>query len=54
MLLIMSDDDLRFRHRSPQSLLRNHPMIIAPLRSMQVQLTTTAINVEEQLRGRLA
>ena len=54
MLLIMSDDDLRFRHGSPQSLLRNHPMIIAPLRSMQVQLTTTAINVEEQLRGRLA
>ena len=33
---------------------RNHPTIIAKLLSNQVQLTTTAINVEEQLRGRLA
>ena len=33
---------------------RNNPTIIAKLLSNQVQLTTTAINVEEQLRGRLA
>jgi tRNA(fMet)-specific endonuclease VapC len=33
---------------------RNHPTVIARLRAAQVQLTTTAINVEEQLRGRLA
>ncbi|MBD2336510.1 type II toxin-antitoxin system VapC family toxin [Calothrix sp. FACHB-156] len=33
---------------------RNHPTVIARLLSAQIQLTTTAINVEEQLRGRLA
>jgi len=33
---------------------RNHPVVIARLLASQVQLTTTAINVEEQLRGRLA
>ncbi|GEM_PF-1883573 len=33
---------------------RNHPQVIERLRTNQVQLTTTAINVEEQLRGRLA
>jgi tRNA(fMet)-specific endonuclease VapC len=33
---------------------RNHPVIMARLTVSNVQLTTTAINVEEQLRGRLA
>ncbi|KAB8315423.1 type II toxin-antitoxin system VapC family toxin [Tolypothrix campylonemoides VB511288] len=33
---------------------RNHPIVVARLQAIQVQLTTTAINVEEQLRGRLA
>lgn len=33
---------------------RNHPTLIAKLSTSQIQLTTTAINVEEQLRGRLA
>jgi tRNA(fMet)-specific endonuclease VapC len=33
---------------------RNHPTIVARLRAAQTQLTTPAINVEEQLRGRLA
>lgn len=33
---------------------RNHPVVIARLSASQVKLTTTAINVEEQLRGRLA
>ncbi|WP_017292536.1 type II toxin-antitoxin system VapC family toxin [Geminocystis herdmanii] len=33
---------------------RNHPPLITRLLKSQVQLTTTAINVEEQLRGRLA
>lgn len=33
---------------------RNHPTVIARLLEARVQLTTTAINVEEQLRGRLA
>jgi tRNA(fMet)-specific endonuclease VapC len=33
---------------------RNHPTVVARLQAIQVQLTTTAINVEEQLRGRLA
>ncbi len=33
---------------------RNHPTVIARLFTAKVQLTTTAINVEEQLRGRLA
>ncbi|WP_272819102.1 type II toxin-antitoxin system VapC family toxin [Scytonema hofmannii] len=33
---------------------RNHPTVIARLLAAQVRLTTTAINVEEQLRGRLA
>ena len=33
---------------------RNHPVVMARLLAAQVQLTTTAINVEEQLRGRLA
>lgn len=32
---------------------RNHPVVIARLKS-KTQLSTTAINVEEQLRGRLA
>ncbi len=30
---------------------RNHPNLITRLLAAQVQLTTTAINVEEQLRG---
>ncbi|MGL5195624.1 MAG: type II toxin-antitoxin system VapC family toxin [Chroococcales cyanobacterium] len=33
---------------------RNHPQLIARLQKNPVVLTTTAINVEEQLRGRLA
>lgn len=33
---------------------RNHPTIVTRLRTAQTQLTTTAITVEEQLRGRLA
>ena len=33
---------------------RNHPIIVTRLRTNRVQLTTTAITVEEQLRGRLA
>ncbi len=33
---------------------RNHPTVIAKLLAAKVQLTTTVINVEEQLRGRLA
>lgn len=33
---------------------RNHPLLIARLQTTQAQFTTTAINVEEQLRGRLA
>ncbi|WP_427159607.1 type II toxin-antitoxin system VapC family toxin [Aliinostoc sp. HNIBRCY26] len=33
---------------------RNHPNIISRLLAAKIQLTTTAINVEEQLRGRLA
>ncbi|WP_392535233.1 type II toxin-antitoxin system VapC family toxin [Nostoc sp. C117] len=33
---------------------RNHPILIPKLLAAKTQLTTTAINVEEQLRGRLA
>lgn len=33
---------------------RNHPQVIAQLQANQGQIATTAINVEEQLRGRLA
>jgi tRNA(fMet)-specific endonuclease VapC len=33
---------------------RNHPALIDRLQVNSVNLTTTAINVEEQLRGRLA
>ena len=33
---------------------RNHPALIERLQADSVNLTTTAINVEEQLRGRLA
>ena len=33
---------------------RNHPALIARLLQAQIILTTTAINAEEQLRGRLA
>lgn len=33
---------------------RNHPALIERLRVSQATLITTAINVEEQLRGRLA
>jgi tRNA(fMet)-specific endonuclease VapC len=33
---------------------RNHPAILAKLRTTPAQLITTAINAEEQLRGRLA
>ncbi|BAU11916.1 hypothetical protein LEP3755_24400 [Leptolyngbya sp. NIES-3755] len=33
---------------------RNHPVVVARLKQVQTQLTTTAINVEEQMRGRLA
>jgi tRNA(fMet)-specific endonuclease VapC len=33
---------------------RNHPALIDRLQVASVNLTTTAINVEEQLRGRLA
>lgn len=34
---------------------RNHPQVIAQLRAKQhEQIATTAINIEEQLRGRLA
>jgi tRNA(fMet)-specific endonuclease VapC len=33
---------------------RNHQALIARLQAESVNLTTTAINVEEQLRGRLA
>ena len=33
---------------------RNHPILIPKLLAAKIQLTTTAINIEEQLRGRLA
>ncbi|NEO72418.1 type II toxin-antitoxin system VapC family toxin [Moorena sp. SIO3H5] len=33
---------------------RNHPVLISRLLASQLELTTTGINVEEQLRGRLA
>lgn len=33
---------------------RNHPILIPKLLAAKVKLTTTAINIEEQLRGRLA
>lgn len=33
---------------------RNHSVLIEKLQAHSVQLTTTAINIEEQLRGRLA
>jgi tRNA(fMet)-specific endonuclease VapC len=33
---------------------RNHPTLITKLSTATIRLTTTAINVEEQLRGRLA
>ena len=33
---------------------RNHPLVITRLKQTQSQLATTAINVEEQLKGRLA
>ena len=33
---------------------RNHPILIPKLLAAKIQLATTAINVEEQLRGRLA
>ena len=33
---------------------RNHPIVIKRILEHQIKLTTTAINIEEQLRGRLA
>lgn len=33
---------------------RNHPALVERLQADAINLTTTAINVEEQLRGRLA
>lgn len=33
---------------------RNHPILIPKLLAAKVKLTTSAINIEEQLRGRLA
>lgn len=33
---------------------RNHPVLIERLQESSIVLTTTAINIEEQLRGRLA
>ena len=33
---------------------RNHPKVIENILAAKVKLTTTAINLEEQLRGRLA
>jgi tRNA(fMet)-specific endonuclease VapC len=33
---------------------RNHPILISKLLVAGIQLTTTAINIEEKLRGRLA
>ena len=33
---------------------RNHPVLIDRLQNHSIRLTTTAINIEEQLRGRLA
>jgi tRNA(fMet)-specific endonuclease VapC len=33
---------------------RNHPVLIERLQERSLVLTTTAINIEEQLRGRLA
>jgi tRNA(fMet)-specific endonuclease VapC len=33
---------------------RNHPVLIDRLHNHSIVLTTTAINIEEQLRGRLA
>ena len=33
---------------------RNHPVLIERLQNNSIALTTTAINIEEQLRGRLA
>lgn len=47
VLYILDTDHLSFYGR-------NHPGLIAKLLGNQAQLTTTVINVEEQLRGRLA
>jgi tRNA(fMet)-specific endonuclease VapC len=33
---------------------RNHPILLTKLRSKQIPLITTVINLEEQIRGRLA
>ncbi len=33
---------------------RNHPVLIDRLQQQSIVLTTTAINIEEQVRGRLA
>jgi tRNA(fMet)-specific endonuclease VapC len=33
---------------------RSHPSLIARLNSSQIPLVTTAVNAEEQVRGRLA
>ncbi|MEX0268381.1 type II toxin-antitoxin system VapC family toxin [Leptolyngbyaceae cyanobacterium UHCC 1019] len=33
---------------------RNHPAVVSRMEDTKVQLITTAINAEEQLRGRLA
>jgi tRNA(fMet)-specific endonuclease VapC len=33
---------------------RSHPLLIAKLNSSQISLVTTAVNAEEQVRGRLA
>lgn len=48
MVFVLDTDHLSFYGR-------NHPQVIAQLRAKQhEQIATTAINIEEQLRGRLA
>lgn len=47
MTYILDTDHLSFYGR-------NHPTVVARVSVIQEQLSTTAINVEEQLRGRLA
>jgi len=47
-LFVLDTDHLSFYGR-------NHPQVVAQLRAKQhEQIATTAINIEEQLRGRLA
>lgn len=43
-----------FRYRHLSLYGRNHPQVIAQLRANSERIATTAINAEEQVKGRLA